>query len=187
VPYGKRKKGAKWEVFNKETGKAKGSHDDEGAADKQLAALAINVEKGLVAEIIAKDSAQQRVWGYAKISKVDGELVPDGENDVVATEELEKAAFDFLQTSRAAKVTHGKDSLAGEAQVAELIESIVVTPEKLTALGIPEDVAKSVPEGWFLGFQVTDPGTWGRVESGELGAFSIGGSAVREAVPEEAD
>jgi hypothetical protein len=184
MPYGKRRAGGKWEVFNKETGKVKGTHDDEDSAKKQLAALTINVEKTVQAEIISKDATRRQVWGYAKISKVDGELVADSENDVVDTEELEKAAFDFVQNSRAAKVTHGKDSQAGDGQVAELIESIVVTPEKLEAIGVPAEVAKAVPEGWFLGFQVKDDDTWARVESGELGAFSIGGSAVREPVEE---
>lgn len=42
MPFGKRKRGNKIEVYNKDTGEAKGSHDSDADADKQLAALHAN-------------------------------------------------------------------------------------------------------------------------------------------------
>src|SRR5215212_2940821 len=42
MPFGKRKRGNKIEVYNKDTGQTKGTHDDEAGADKQLAALHAN-------------------------------------------------------------------------------------------------------------------------------------------------
>ncbi len=43
MPFGKRKRGGKTEVINKETGRVLGKHPNDKAANKQLAALAINV------------------------------------------------------------------------------------------------------------------------------------------------
>lgn len=43
MPFGKRRKGGKVEVINKETGRVLGKHPNDKAANKQLAALAINV------------------------------------------------------------------------------------------------------------------------------------------------
>lgn len=42
MPYKKRKKGDKWEVYNPDTGKVYGTHDTEAQADAQIRALYAN-------------------------------------------------------------------------------------------------------------------------------------------------
>lgn len=42
MPYKKRKKGNKWEVYNPDTGKVYGTHSSEEKADAQIAALYAN-------------------------------------------------------------------------------------------------------------------------------------------------
>ena len=64
---------------------------------------------------------------------------------------------------------------------AVLIESMVFTKEKQAALGLPEG---TVPEGWWIGFYVTDDDVWEKVKSGEYPMFSIEGEAIREPVEE---
>lgn len=49
-------------------------------------------------------------------------------------------------------------------------------------MGIPEGV---VPEGWWIGFKVTDDEVWEKVKDGTYPMFSIEGEAVREEVDEE--
>lgn len=99
----------------------------------------------------------------------------DLQGDILPLEELEKAAYEFVVTSRAADVLHN------EQAVGTLVESFLVTPEKLMSMGFAEEVAKSAAGGWWVGFRVDDP-TMDRVESGDLAMFSIGGRAVRTLV-----
>ena len=63
-----------------------------------------------------------------------------------------------------------------------LVESVIFTKEKMAAMGIPEGV---VPEGWWIGFKVTDDEVWEKVKDGTYPMFSIEGEAVREEVDDE--
>ena len=60
-----------------------------------------------------------------------------------------------------------------------MVESVVFTKEKADALGIPPDI---LPEGWWIGFRITDDEVWEKVKNGEYPMFSIEGKAVREPV-----
>jgi len=59
---------------------------------------------------------------------------------------------------------------------------MVFTKQKMTAIGIPDE---TLPEGWWIGFKVTDPDVWDKVKDGTYSMFSIEGEAVREEIPEE--
>lgn len=43
-------------------------------------------------------------------------------------------------------------------------------------MGIPEGI---VPEGWWVGFQITDRDTWQKVKSGVYQMFSVDGRGQR--------
>jgi hypothetical protein len=66
-----------------------------------------------------------------------------------------------------------------EKGLGKLVESMVFTKEKQKAMGI--DLGKSA---WWLGFHVTDPEVWKRVEKGELRSFSIHGKGQRSKIQE---
>jgi hypothetical protein len=61
----------------------------------------------------------------------------------------------------------------------DLIESFVVTPEKLEKMGL---APSALPHGWWVGFKVNDDEQWRMVKSGERTAFSIHGTGTRTAV-----
>ena len=85
-------------------------------------------------------------------------------------EELEKAAYNFVELYREGGEMHER----GGAAV--LIESVVFTKEKMKAMGIQEG---TVPEGWWIGFRVLDPDVWEKVKDGTYSMFSIEGEANR--------
>lgn len=115
------------------------------------------------------DDERMLVFGFASMAvKADGETVVDSQDDIISPKTLENAAYDYVLRSRDGGLMHEKRG------VARLIESFVVTPEKLTALGLAEN---ALPQAWFVGFKVDDPEVWKRVKGGELKAFSIGGRA----------
>ncbi len=95
----------------------------------------------------------------------------DLQNERVPLHELETAVYEFNLLSGLADVEHD------EQVVGALVESLVITDEKLEALGVPEDARAGIPRGWWLGFRVDDD-TMDRVENGSLAMFSIGGESA---------
>ena len=138
-------------------------HNYTKSGDAIIFGEGVEVERVFVAKALADQDERRRV---AKAAKV------DLEGDRVALSELERAAYDFTLTSGLADIDHD------EVTHGRLVESFVVTDEKLEAMGVPEDARASVSKGWWLGFHVDDA-TMDRVETGELSMFSIGGEAKR--------
>lgn len=101
---------------------------------------------------------------------VDGELVEDWQNDIIEPDDLEKAAYEFVELYREGGEMHER----GGAAV--LIESVVFTEEKMKAMGIPSG---TLPIGWWIGFKVLDEDVWEKVKDGTYSMFSIEGEAQR--------
>lgn len=127
---------------------------------------------------IAKSNDDRMLaFGWANVSiRSDGEVIEDWQEDIVEPEELENAAYNFVELYREGGEMHER----GGAAV--LIESVVFTEEKLKAMGIPDG---TLPIGWWIGFKVTDEGVWEKVKDGTYSMFSIEGEAQREEVEED--
>lgn len=127
-------------------------------------------------EIAKVDEAQRLVGGYAYVSHdEDGLPIVDNEGDFVPTpEELEKAAVGFMLDHRSGDVWHN------ETLVAKAVESVVLTPEKMDAMGIQK---AGMPQGaWWVTWKVLDDTTWDLVQKGLLRSMSIGGRGLRTPV-----
>ncbi len=123
----------------------------------------------IVAKIAKAD--EHLIFGWASVAAdEDGIPVVDSEGDVIPISELEQAAYRFVEFSGAGGEMHSKIG------VAQLVESFVVTPEKMEAL----ELQGSIPLGWWVGFRVTDDDVWAKIKSGVYTMFSIGGRARRE-------
>ena len=114
-------------------------------------------------------------FGWANVAvTAGGEQIEDYHEDLIDPEELEQAAYKFVELYREGGEMHERGGCA------VLIESMVFTKEKQSALGIAEG---TLPEGWWIGFKVTDPDVWEKVKDGTYSMFSIEGEAIREEVP----
>ena len=124
---------------------------------------------------IAKSIEDKRIaFGWASIAKDEaGNDLVDLSDDIIEPDTLENAAYEFVKLYREGGEMHERGGCA------TLVESIVFTPEKMSAMGIPE---RTLPTGWWIGFHVTDDEVWSKVKSGEYPMFSIEGEAVREPV-----
>jgi hypothetical protein len=131
------------------------------------------------------DPYKRQVFGFAGVVQKDGHAVTDRQGDVIDPEEMESAAYDFVLNSRVGGSMHKRDAFDQPHHVSDLIESFAVTPEKLQALGIPAEIAKSVPVGWWTGFKVWDDDAWQDVLDGKLTGFSIHGKGKRVPIPDE--
>lgn len=124
---------------------------------------------------IAKSIEDKRIaFGWASIVKDEaGNDLVDLSDDIIEPDTLENAAYEFVKLYREGGEMHERGGCA------TLVESIVFTPEKMSAMGIPDG---TLPTGWWIGFHVTDDEVWSKVKSGEYPMFSIEGEAVREPV-----
>ena len=123
------------------------------------------------------DDDKRLAFGWASAStSINGEIVEDCYGDIIDIEELEQAAYNFVELYREGGEMHERGGCA------VLVESVIFTPEKIAAMGIPEG---TVPAGWWIGFKVTDDDVWAKVKDGTYPMFSIEGEAVR--VPAEAE
>lgn len=121
------------------------------------------------------DTDKRQVFGWASIVELNGEPVVDLQGDYISADEIEKAAYDYVQKSRKGGDMHrreGEDAF----HASEMIESFLVTPEKVEKMGLP---AGSLPTGWWVGYQVHDEDTWNLVKSGKRSGFSIHGRGKR--------
>ncbi len=122
--------------------------------------------------VMKSDDERRLVFGWANVAvRVDGEQIVDWQQDAIDTADLEKAAYEYVANFGTAGEMHRRGG------VGRVIESIVFTKEKAGALGIPPD---ALPEGWWIGFKITDDEVWEKIKSGEYSMFSIEGKAVRE-------
>jgi hypothetical protein len=146
------------------------------AADKVKEQVQKNVDIVWEGEFSKFDMDKRQVFGWASIVEMNGEPVVDLQGDYIPPEEMEKAAYEYVQKSRKGGDMHRRE---GEQafHASEMIESFIVTPEKIEKMGLP---AGSLPTGWWVGYQVHDDDTWNLVKSGRRTGFSIHGRGKRK-------
>lgn len=138
------------------------------------------VDFTLPVEIVKADRPMDQglAWGWASVIQKGGQTVTDHQGDQIDTDELVKAAHDFVLNSRTGGHMHLYKSVGGEpVKVADVVESMVFTPELQKALGINLEKV-----GWLLGYQVHDPVVKADIASGKLKSLSIGGRGMRKEV-----
>lgn len=124
------------------------------------------------ARVFKVDEDRRLVFGWANISlDTDGEVLVDAHGDYILPEELEEAAYQFNLTFRATGEQH-QGTTKGR-----LVESFMVTPDKLVAMGLSDS---ALPIGWWVGFKIDDDAAWEGVKKGVYRMFSIQGHAIRE-------
>lgn len=147
--------------------------NDIVAAPEKPPASTTGVIKGRF-KIQKSEDDKMLAFGWANVAiSANGEQLQDYHDDLIDPDELEQAAYAFVELYREGGEMHERGGCA------VLVESMVFTKEKQNALGIPDG---TLPEGWWIGFKVTDPDVWDKVKSGEYPMFSIEGEAVREEI-----
>lgn len=129
--------------------------------------------------VMKSDDEKRLVFGWASVAaRVGGEQVVDYQDDAIDPEDLEEAAYRYVAEFGDSGEMHRRGG------VGHVVESMVFTKEKADALGIPEGI---LPQGWWVGFRITDDEVWEKVKAGEYSMFSIEGTATREPMAEGGD
>lgn len=124
-----------------------------------------------VVDILKSNSDSHLVFGWANVAlQADGTEPLDWQGDQIPPEVLEKAAYQFVLKYRQTGEMHEGDVKG------HLVESVMFTKDKMSAIGIPEG---TVPEGWWTGFYIPDDEVCAKIKSGQYKMFSIQGKAKR--------
>lgn len=152
------------------TRKQKQAFTDE-APSKDIVTKSITWE----GEFSKVDEDKKQVFGWCSLTKIDGEPVVDRQGDYIPLEEVEKSAYQYVVNSRKGGDMHKRD---GELPIhaSDMIESFVVTPDKLQQMGLEEN---ALPHGWWVGFKVNNDNLWEEVKKGDKVHFSIHGKGKR--------
>lgn len=130
-------------------------------------------------KIAKTDEDKRLIFGWASVAiRADGEQIVDHQKDLIDPEDLEEAVYEYVLNFR----DGGEEHIETLRMKAKMVESCVFTKEKQQAMGIPEGI---VPEGWWIGFYVSDDEAWAKVKDGTYQMFSIEGAGVRVEVDDE--
>ena len=124
--------------------------------------------------ITKTNDVTQCVFGWASVAATaDGVPLVDLQGDVVDIYELERAFQEYFKESRELNFRHAGPSRG------TLVEMLVVTPEKIAALGLPND---ALPLGALVTYHLPDADDYAKAKGEGLLMFSIEGTAQREDV-----
>jgi Putative phage serine protease XkdF len=131
----------------------------------------------LSGNITKLDNDQRVCWGWSSVTVDKGKPVVDLQGDIIETDDLQKAVWEFMSSDRVSATMHGRDASGKPVRTGTVVDSIVITADLGKALGLEPG-----REGWFVGVKVDDPEVWAGVKDGTYSMFSIGGKAEYEAV-----
>jgi hypothetical protein len=127
------------------------------------------------------DDDKRLAFGWASVVELNGQPVIDRQGDVIAIDEIEKASYDYMLNSRVGGRMHERTFDDRPVHISDVVESVVFTPEKCTAMGI----SKELSGRWWLGMKVREDDDWQRVKKGEWTGFSIHGRGLRKSTTVE--
>lgn len=104
-------------------------------------------------------------------------MKPDTQGDIYSLDAVRKAAHAWMEFHGAIDLNHSWKELGKEK--VRTLESFLA-PVDFTC-GEGDRAYKVVKGTWMLGVRVVDDALWKAVKAGEIGAYSIGGTAIREA------
>ena len=112
------------------------------------------------------------VFGYAIVSKINGEDYYDHHGDHIPEESMLKAAVGFMETDRVAGDMHQRDEKGEVVKSGQILFAFPMTQEIADSLDI------TVKQTGLLVAMKPSPEVMKKFESGEYTGFSIGGRRI---------
>jgi hypothetical protein len=126
------------------------------------------------AAVVKTDATLGLVFGYAIVSKVEGEDYYDHHNDHIPEESMLKAAMAFMKSDRVGGDMHARDDAGGVVRDGDIIFAFPMTQDIADSLGI---VVKQT--GLLVALQPSKA-VFDKFRSGEYTGFSIGGRRIKD-------
>ena len=120
-------------------------------------------------EVAKVDDEHGLVFGFAIVSKINGEEYFDVQGDHIPEEAMLEASLDFMENSGAAKEMHQGD------QIGKVVFAFPLTTDIARAMNVTTEKT-----GLMIAMKPTDPEVLNRFKSGEFTGFSIGGRRMED-------
>lgn len=127
------------------------------------------------------DDDKKLAFGWASVVSLNGQPVIDRQGDVISVDEIENAGYEYMLNSRIGGRMHERTADDKPVHVSDVVESVIFTPEKCTAMGI----SKELSGRWWMGVKVREDEDWQKVKKGEWTGFSIHGKGLRKSTTVE--
>jgi len=124
--------------------------------------------------IVKVDESLGLVFGWAIISKINGEQYFDVQGDHIPEDVMLKAATDFMASKRIAGDMHGRDQFDQPVKAGDVIYAWPMTTDIAKAMDI------ETPQTGLMIAIKPDPEVLAKFKDGTYSGFSIGGHAKRE-------
>lgn len=119
-------------------------------------------------DIVKVDAKLGLVFGFAIVTKIDGEPYFDSQDDHIPDEAMLKASTDFMKSARVAKEMH-----TGQ-QIGDIVFAFPLTEEIAKSLSI-----QSRANGLLIAMQ-PQPSVLAKFKDGTYTGFSIGGKRIQD-------
>lgn len=129
----------------------------------------------LAVEICKVDESLGIIFGFAMVTKVNGEEHIDTQDDAIDEFGLIEATADFMLTKRTGCIMHERDDDGGVVNGGDVIFAFPLTSDIAKALKI-----ESPRHGLLIGFRPNDPEELQKAKRGEYTGFSIGGARIED-------
>ena len=130
----------------------------------------------------AAEPAEERFVLSLVLEPNDGQngapLKPDTQGDIYSADAIRKACHAWMENSGALDLAHSWEAL-GRGKV-RILENFIAPAG--FSLGEGPDAYPVIKGSWLLGIRVVDDALWAACKAGKLGAYSVGGDAVRTPV-----
>jgi len=119
-------------------------------------------------QVLKVDTSLGLVFGFAIVSKIDGQDFFDSQGDHIPEDAMLKAATDFMKASRSAKEMHKGD------QIGSIVFAFPMTMEIAKSLNITTKMT-----GLLIAMQ-PEPSVLEKFANGTYTGFSIGGVRIKD-------
>jgi len=135
-------------------------------------------KKNIDFELHRTDDDRRLAVAWASVvTRPDGDLIVDGDDDIILIEDLEEAFINSFMDGGLGKggELHGHEG--GEIGSADVVQFFTLSKEERDALGFGNG-----PEGAIVKFRVNDDDLWEKIKAGYLPEVSLGMEMLREKI-----
>lgn len=127
------------------------------------------------AKVAGIDEGHGLIFGWAIVSKQDGQDYFDLQGDCIPESTMLAASTEFMQSKRIAGDMHERDAAGEPVEKGAVVFAFPLTTEIAKAMGI---VTKTT--GLMIAMKPSDPAILAKFKSGEYSGFSIGGKRIQD-------
>lgn len=105
-------------------------------------------------------------------------MKPDTQGDIYSAADIRKSAHGWMERYGSVDLMHSWQALG--AKDVSILESYIAPSN--CEIGEGDDAYQVVEGSWLVALRVHSSDIWEAIKAGEIGAFSVGGNAVREEI-----